>query len=523
MGARGLSYPAAPGAGGRGGGGLAGYAGLPEIGEDGWSNTANGRDAFGSAVRRSGDSRRTFGSESTHYWVLRPVDMPGSASRCVSITNLVISLFGTSLLAIPYAMSQLGVVLCLGMFVAVSLLAAYSYHLLNVCVIKEKEILSNITQRHNFEKCNSFNVAPQVANSSYFTLAERTMNFKVCAIPFHSIVDFVISVNCAGMAVGMLIVAGDNLPHVAIEVLGVDADGVLGSRYFWVTLWGLCVSLPLSYLKSLEPLKVANTISLVIILALVVIQELYNAHVLEPCDNADDTSDCEGTVSYGIPPGTEWYDILAAIGVLVNAYNATFNMPTIAQELKRASVSRMSQVVIIGILCATVVYAVSAFASYDTWGAKIDPQGDILLNFPEGIAGHVIEALVSVVLCVCVPMMVHPSRNSLAHLVFGEEAADLSTVKYMSLTTLVFLVIYGVSISGVPIAIVLGLMGGLVVIPLLMVLPPIFYLQMHNRHKTIGKYRIFAQLLFGFGAILGPVLTVGQILAIMDPDGRDPG
>lgn len=133
--------------------------------------------------------------------------MIGQASWISSVINLVNTIVGAGVLAMPLALSRMGILL--GCFVILwsGLVAGFGLYLQTLC--------ARYLDR---------------GASSFFALSQIT--YPNAAVLF----DAAIAVKCFGVGVSYLIIIGDLMPGV-VRGFSEDAGGVgfLVDRHFWVT------------------------------------------------------------------------------------------------------------------------------------------------------------------------------------------------------------------------------------------------------------------------------------------------
>src|ERR1700761_637633 len=166
----------------------------------------------------------------------------GNASWASSVINLVNTIVGAGVLAMPHAMSNMGVVLGIFVILWSGLTSGFGLYLQTRC--------ARYLDR---------------GASSFFALSQIT--YPNAAVVF----DAAIAVKCFGVGVSYLIIIGDLMPGVVRGF--VDEAGItpfLVDRHFWVTAFMLVV-IPLSFLRRLDSLKYTSVIALISIGYLVIL------------------------------------------------------------------------------------------------------------------------------------------------------------------------------------------------------------------------------------------------------------
>ncbi|KKA23356.1 Amino acid transporter [Rasamsonia emersonii CBS 393.64] len=166
----------------------------------------------------------------------------GQATWMSSVINLVNTIVGAGVLAMPLAFSHMGIVLGIIVVVWAGLTAGFGLYLQARCA----QYLDR-------------------GSASFFALSQLT--YPNAAVIF----DAAIAIKCFGVGVSYLIIIGDLMPGV-IEgfVGGTPASEFLVDRHFWITAFMLIV-IPLSFLRRLDSLKYTSVIALISIGYLVIL------------------------------------------------------------------------------------------------------------------------------------------------------------------------------------------------------------------------------------------------------------
>ncbi|KAF1816106.1 hypothetical protein P152DRAFT_492078 [Eremomyces bilateralis CBS 781.70] len=296
----------------------------------------------------------------------------GSASWSSSVINLVNTIVGAGVLAMPSAMSHLGVTL--GVFVIVwsALTAGFGLYLQTRCA----QYLDR-------------------GAASFFALSQIT--YPNAAVIF----DAAIAVKCFGVGVSYLIIIGDLMPGVVKGFSDSAGDiGYLVDRHFWITAFMLIV-IPLSFLRRLDSLKYTSVIALISIGYLVI---LVVAHFVK-----GDTFKDRGEIHYFGWSGP--VDALASFPVIVFAYTCHQNMFSILNEIGNNSHFRTAGVVVAsaGSSCAT--YILVALTGYLSYGSNVN--GNIVSMYPPSISSTIGRAAIVILVMFSYPLQVHPCRASL--------------------------------------------------------------------------------------------------------------
>lgn len=285
--------------------------------------------------------------------------------------NLVNTIIGAGTLAMPLAMSHMGILL--GTFVILwsGLTAAFGLYLQTRC--------ANYLER---------------GTSSFFALSQIT--YPNAAVIF----DAAIAIKCFGVSVSYLIIIGDLMPGV-VRGFNENADSIpfLVDRKFWVTAFMLVV-IPLSFLRRLDSLKYTSVVALVSIGYLVVLVEYHFCK--------GDTMAERGAIRI-----IEWGGLiptLKSFPVIVFAYTCHQNMFSILNEIKDNSHRQTTSVIAASIGSAASVYVLVAITGYLSFGNSV--AGNIVGMYIPSIASTIAKAAIVVLVMFSYPLQVHPCRAS---------------------------------------------------------------------------------------------------------------
>ncbi|RAL68628.1 hypothetical protein DID88_007341 [Monilinia fructigena] len=270
----------------------------------------------GSGLESSRGSRRKSSR------TIKELNSPhGQASWISSNVNLLNTIVGAGTLAMPLAMSHMGILL--GTFVILwsGLMAAFGLYLQSRCA----RYLDRGT-------------------ASFFALSQIT--YPNAAVIF----DAAIAIKCFGVGVSYLIIIGDLMPGVAT---GFDPEAVF-------------VVIPLSYLRRLDSLKYTSIVALVSIGYLVILV-VYHFVKGIPWQNEVQLEELSGQ---------ELFQLYKSFPVIVFAYTCHQNMFSILNEIKDNSPKRTTSVVAASIGSAASIYVLVAITGYLSFGNSV--KGNIV-------------------------------------------------------------------------------------------------------------------------------------------------
>ncbi|KAL7753366.1 hypothetical protein RI367_001141 [Sorochytrium milnesiophthora] len=164
-------------------------------------------------------------------------DRQPQATMFSCILNVTNTILGSGMLAMPSAISSVGLAFGLILVGFSGLCAAFGLWLLT-------------------------HAARHVGRtSSFFSLSKLT--YPNIAVYF----DAAIAIKCFGVATSYLIVIGDLMPEV-VAGFGGSTDGILGARRFWITAF-MSIVVPLSFAKRLDSLRYTSFVALLAVVYLV--------------------------------------------------------------------------------------------------------------------------------------------------------------------------------------------------------------------------------------------------------------
>ncbi|KAF9732497.1 hypothetical protein PMIN06_012005 [Paraphaeosphaeria minitans] len=296
----------------------------------------------------------------------------GQATWISSIINLVNTILGAGLLAMPSALSKMGIFLGIFVIAWAGLTAGFGLYLQTRCA-------RYIDRGH----------------VSFAALSQLT--YPNLSILF----DAAIAVKCFGVAVSYLIIIGDLMPRV-IEGFAPQAGEIsfLVDRQFWITAFMLIV-IPLSFLRRLDSLKYTSIIALFSIAYLVI---LVVAHYIK-----GDTLSERGSVRVFQWSGP--VSALAAFPVIVFAYTCHQNMFSILNEIADNSQFRTTSVIFASIGSACALYILTGITGYLSYGDNI--TGNIVNMYPAAPASTIGRLAIVILVMFSYPLQIHPCRASI--------------------------------------------------------------------------------------------------------------
>lgn len=307
----------------------------------------------------------------------------GTASIKSGTINLLNTIIGAGILAMPFGLKSNGLLFGCLLIVWSSLTSSFGLYLQNK--------VAKYTQ--------------QQEAVSYFSLAQLT--YPQLSIIF----DSAIAIKCFGVGVSYLVVIGDLMPKI-MESLHVHEDSIFMARNLWITVFMVCIVIPLSYLKKLDSLKYTSIVALfsVVYLICLVISHFVARDI--PVENVQ--------IHWFGPVSAK--STLASFPIFVFAYTCHQNMFAIINELKpnekHGSQTRQSNVIIRNaISTACISYLIVGISGYLTFGDYVG--GNIISMYPkDSILSLIGRLCIVIMVSLSYPLQCHPCRGSINHVIF---------------------------------------------------------------------------------------------------------
>jgi amino acid permease len=250
-----------------------------------------------------------YGTEGDVQSLSRGVQGSGSpvsgATIRSSVINLMNTIIGAGILAMPFAFKSNGVLLGLTIIVISGIAASLGLY---------------------FQGISSLYL-PKGSNASFFSVAKIT--YPSLAVVF----DIAIAIKCFGVGVSYIIIIGDLMPQIS-ESLNFTHEFLL-NRQFWVSV-AMAVVGPLSFLRKLDSLKYTSVVALVAVGYLVLIVV---GHFL-----VGDTSAARGPIKI-VEPESVWAAV-SSLPIVVFAFtchqNVSIRLPVAGGSSRLRSSARLS-------------------------------------------------------------------------------------------------------------------------------------------------------------------------------------
>lgn len=298
----------------------------------------------------------------------------GQASFTSSVINLVNTLIGAGVLAMPLIMAHMGMLLGTIVILWSGLTSGFGLYLQTRC-------------------------APYLERGSVSFFALSQITYPNAAVLF----DAAIAIKCFGVAVSYLIIIGDLMPGVMLGFLEEDQlVPFLLDRKFWITAFMLVV-IPLSFLRRLDSLKYTSVIALVAIGYLVILVVYHFA--------AGDTlpkGHYETPLRY-----LKWagpVQALSSLPVSIFSYTAHQNMFSILNEIRDNSHFQTTMVIVASIGSTATTYLIVVYTGYLSFGNEVG--GNVVAQYAPSLSTTIARAAIVVLEMFSVPLQVHPCRAS---------------------------------------------------------------------------------------------------------------
>ncbi|KAG0129000.1 transmembrane amino acid transporter protein-domain-containing protein [Tuber indicum] len=377
----------------------------------------------------------------------------GEASWGSSVVNLLNTIVGAGVLAMPHAMSQFGITLGVFVILFSGFMSGFGLYLQTRC--------AKYIDR---------------GTASFFTLSQLT--FPNAAVVF----DFAIAIKCFGVAISYLIIIGDLMPQV---ILGFNQNAgdidYLIDRHFWITGYMLVI-IPLSFLRRLDSLKYTSFVALISIGYLIII---VLAHFLKG-DTLGDRGDVR-LITWAGP-----IEALSSFPVIVFAYTCHQNMFSILNEIKDASHKSTLNVVLGSIGSASSIYVLVAITGYLSYGDNIG--GNIIAMYPSSWTSTIGRVAIVILVMFSYPLQAHPCRASIDNILKWKpfqrrvgsrppspgRAHEMSDWRFALITTAIIVGTYLVAMTVNSLERVLAYVGSTGSTSISFILPGLFYWKISN-------------------------------------------
>lgn len=286
-----------------------------------------------------------------------------------SVINLVKTIVGAGLLAIPYAFRNDGVLVGIVLVLLAAITSGFGLFILG--------------------KCSKTLINPR--DSSFFSL---------CMLTYPSLsplFDLAMITQCFGVGLSYLVLIGDVFP------------GLLGGRRDWWIVGSSIVVVPLCLLKKLDSLKYSSLIGLFALAYLSLL--ILSTFVYEY--SSGHYKDVRGDISWWSV--YDYKGLMSTFSIIIFAYTGSMNLFSIVNELRDNSMTNISSVVNRSISISTVFFTAVALSGYLTFGSNT--LGNVILNYDESsVYVHVGKFCLGSMVILTFPLLFHPCRIAVHNL-----------------------------------------------------------------------------------------------------------
>lgn len=402
------------------------------------------------------------------------------ASFASSVFNLMNAIMGSGILGLAYAMASTGIVGFCILLVVVSILAAYSVHLL-------------------------LKLCDQTGINSYEDLGGRALQK-----PGKVMVGVTILIQNIGAMSSYLFILKSELPATISSLLSPDDPGNAwyeDGRTLLI-LVTLCVVLPLAILPKIGFLGYTSSLAFCFMLYFTVVVVVKKWSI--PCPLPRNVTTPPGTYQVSNSSDSECTPKLFVI-----SSKSAYAIPTMAFsflchtavlpiycELDRPTKTRMQKVTNVSISLSFLIYLLSALFGYLTFYAHVDSE--LLLGYdaymPRDIMVMTVRLAILLAVLLTVPLIHFPARKAVIMLLRG--GRPFSWLSHIAATLTILTVVLLLAIFVPDIRNVFGVVGSTTSSCLLFVYPGIFYLKISNQPLNSPE-SIGAVALLVFGLIVG--------------------
>ncbi|KAI8319338.1 hypothetical protein GQ54DRAFT_299399 [Martensiomyces pterosporus] len=316
--------------------------------------------------------------------------LEGHSSSIGAGFNIVNTIIGSGILALPYALKEAGFYFGIFTLVLIAFLCNFS---LNTLIYSGRR-----AGLYKFEAVSEAALG-------------RTGHF---------LLSFALSVNSIGSCISYLIIVGDITTVIVQNVFGVS---VFTTRQAVILVAAFGFTLPLLFFRTLEPLVKPSALSILCLPVIVLIVAVRGP-----------------TYALPEPAPTPVFgkSILPAIGVIAFAYASTQTCFQSYQTLKNKTLAAWHKATLFASGTAVIIYLAFSVISYRSFGLATQPN--LLNNFSSDDAlANVARVLLAFTLTLTYPMQFYPVRDLLcASLGFSLDGARSSVARFHAFSFALF-------------------------------------------------------------------------------------
>ena len=389
--------------------------------------------------------------------------METKESNAPYIINLINSIIGVSVLAMPFCLKKCGLILGLGLLIGMAWLTYVSCNMLISAAVAKR--------RRTYEYLAFYTVGP-------------TGKFAVEL----SMIGFML-----GICVAFYVIIGDLATAILQEQVRDTNPEKL--RSIVIVFCALCVALPLGLMKNLSVLGYVGIFSMI----------FYGLFVGVMLAN----SVSSGFFSFAWLDKVHFFrpaGIFQCLPIFSLAYACQCQLFVVYDSLEDASITRMETIVAVSLKIVAFVYCTVAVLGYTTYIDSVD--GNVLKNFSPNFILDLIKMGFAVSVVVGFPLMIFPCRQSIHTLFFSQQPTEgiassktyIEPFMFKAITLSIVLLTMMVALFIPNVETILGLTGATMGSFICFIFPGIIFTKASPKEETgIPKF----------------VLTVGCILLVL--------
>lgn len=400
------------------------------------------------------------------------VDKSLLAGFSASYVNLVKTIIGAGILALPAALMKLGLLLGLIMMFVAAGLCILGLHLLNVS-------------------------AMQLGRKASFS-GLCSITYPRAAFAF----EMAIAIKCIGAGISYLSIVGKTSKNLAIQMLPENKESflitLLTSKAFWTISFALLIT-PVCFMRKMDALKYTSFGGLAAVLYLVFLT-IWNFFIVE------------GASFSNIPLFSDFsFAMCSAYSVFVFAFTCHQNILPIQNEAENNTPSGMMSIVGSSVISANVLYLIVSIFGAATYGSKV--EGVLLNSFGTELPFTIARFMYVLLLILSFPLQVFPCRiciDKMVSTITPITANKLPRTVYIASTLGIIALCTFIGALDYEVKKVLGWVGATAGTFICYFLPAIIYNKLYIRTRMDWR-RISAILLFIAGGLTLVLAVIGLL------------
>nr|NP_001106330.1 uncharacterized protein LOC100127289 [Xenopus laevis]AAI55886.1 LOC100127289 protein [Xenopus laevis] len=389
-----------------------------------------------------------------------------------TVANLVNTIIGSGVLALPSCAAKTGWAMAVILLVGSALITWVGVYLLTLCA-------------HHLGG----------DKTSFGAVASRTYPWMMV------VVDLCVFAVTFGVCVAYLTIAAGILPTSVQQFApSLAPESFILKNWVWLLIcWGLFAA-PLATLKSVRILGYTSALAVLCVVYTTGVVIAYATGLLDPCDKQlPEGMVCRGDVVAFSPNAS---GILTSIPVFLTAFCCATTIFNIYNDLQRPTVRRMNLATIGCMAICALQYLVVALAGYLTYGSNV--AGNILDSFPVEIWATIARIGTAFVVTVSYPLLMHPARDAIVHAVNVCAGGRFtgSNVLFYTVATVLNVLALGLAFFNVPLDLILSITGSIGTVNLSITIPFIFFYKLFEDDNGVMRKLCIP------GAVVGIVASV---------------